>query len=66
MKPTYKCQLQIIDKGIEYPLAGKINISEPLEKNIQNLLFKWREQLCLSDQFQFRILSKQLMHNGTL
>jgi hypothetical protein len=64
MKKIYSVNVQIIDRGISYPLSKPIEVHPPIQSNIKKTLNKWRYSMDLSRNFKFKILSSNLVGYG--
>jgi len=65
-KEIYSVSVQIIDRGITFPLLRKIEVHPPIEKNIKAYLNKYKYAMDLSNKFDFEITSSSLVGWGTV
>jgi len=66
MKEIIKVQIQIIDRGISFPLSNPIEVHRPVMENVQKFLNKNAHAMDLSSKFQFEIISETCVGYGTI
>lgn len=65
-KEIYSVAVEINDRGITFPLSNKIEVHQPIQKNIKLWLNKNKHAMDLSNKFQFKITNTEFVGWGTL
>lgn len=66
MKEILEVQIQIIDRGITFPLSRPLEVHRPVRMNVQKFLNKNAHAMDLSSKFQFKIVSEKCVGYGTI
>jgi hypothetical protein len=66
MKEIIKVGIQIIDRGISYPLSSGLEVHRPVEKNVEKFLTENAHAMDLSSKFEFEITSEKSVGFGTI
>tara|TARA_R110000851_G_scaffold326074_1_gene494443 strand:- start:406 stop:618 length:213 start_codon:yes stop_codon:yes gene_type:complete len=62
----FEVQLQILDRGVTYPLSNPVEVYSPVTKNVKKWLNENAYYMDLSDKFDFEILKIKSIGFGTL
>jgi len=63
-KKIFKVEVQIIDRGVTFPLSKPLEVHSPVYGNVKKKLNEWRHSMDLSTKFDFEILSTKLAGYG--
>ena len=66
MKEIIKVQIQIIDRGISFPLSSPLEVHRPVMENVQKFLTENAHAMDLSSKFEFEITSEKSVGFGTI
>jgi len=66
MKEIIKVGIQIIDRGVSYPLSSPLEVHRPVMENVQKFLTENAHAMDLSSKFKFEITSEKSVGYGTI
>tara|TARA_Y100000817_G_C16592568_1_gene427061 strand:+ start:387 stop:587 length:201 start_codon:yes stop_codon:yes gene_type:complete len=66
MKEIIQVAIQIIDRGITFPLQSTIEVHRPIEENVEKFLKENAHAMDLSSKFEFEITSEKSVGFGTI
>tara|TARA_B100001093_G_scaffold396721_1_gene383869 strand:- start:765 stop:971 length:207 start_codon:yes stop_codon:yes gene_type:complete len=66
IKEIYSVNVQIVDRGITFPLSKEIEVHPPIHRNVKAFLDKNRYAMDLTTKFSFEITSSKFIGVGTL
>ena len=66
MKEIIEVQIQIIDRGITFPLSSSLEVHRPIRENVEKFLNENAHAMDLSSKFQFEITSEKSVGFGTI
>ena len=62
----FEVQIQIMDRGVTYPLSNKVEVYSPVTKNVKTWLDENSYYMDLSAEFEFEIIKIKSIGFGTL
>ena len=66
MKEIFEVKVQIVDRGITFPLQSTIEVHKPINENVQKFLSDNAHAMDLSPKFEFQILRQKSVGFGTV
>jgi hypothetical protein len=66
VKEIYSVNVQIVDRGITFPLSRPIKVHQPIRQNVKAYLDENQYAMDLSNKFQFQITNTEFFGWGTL
>tara|TARA_B100000902_G_scaffold383760_1_gene423033 strand:- start:564 stop:764 length:201 start_codon:yes stop_codon:yes gene_type:complete len=66
MKEIIEVKIQIIDRGVVFPLLSPLEVHRPVEKNVEKFLTENAHAMDLSSKFEFEITSEKSVGFGTI
>ena len=66
MKEIFEVKVQIVDRGITFPLQSTIEVHKPINENVQKFLNDNAHAMDLSPMFEFQILRQKSVGFGTV
>jgi len=66
MKEIIEVKIQIIDRGVVFPLSSPLEVHRPVMENVQKFLNENAHAMDLSSKFQFKITSEKCVGYGTI